>query len=281
VNSQSTLSLSLAVVCYHNSPDELAQLIDSVSIAIGSLKQKYSLEPIVFYLIDNAESVGPEAGFLESLEQLDATVGLSFRLIQGHGNLGYGRAHNLALSGLNSDYHLMLNPDVLLNPDALTIGIDYLQEHSATVLSAPMAIGPDGSRQYLCKRYPSLFTLFVRGFLPQALRRPFAARLARYEMQDLSDTEPTASVPIASGCYMLCRTKQLAAVGGFNENYFLYFEDFDLSLRMGQVGQIAYLPAMKIVHGGGNAAKKGLRHIAYFTRSALRFFNRHGWRWFS
>lgn len=268
------------MVCYHNSPNELQQLFDSVIIALGSLKQEYSLEPIVFNVIDNAESGGLEAGFLAPLEQLGATVGLSFRLIQGHGNVGYGRAHNLAVAGLSSDYHLMLNPDVILNPDALTIGIDYLQEHSSTVLAAPMAIGPDGRQQYLCKRHPSIVTLLVRGFLPQSMRWPFAARLARYEMQDLSASEPTASVPIASGCYMLCRTQPLLEAGGFNESYFLYFEDFDLSLRMGKLGEIAYLPAMKISHGGGNAAKKGIKHIALFFRSGLRFFNTHGWVWF-
>jgi hypothetical protein len=277
VNTQSTLSLSLAVVCYHTKPAELQQLFDSVIAALGRLKQQQPVEPVIFYVIDNSESGGLNAAFLETFNQLGAPLDISFRLIQGHGNVGYGKAHNLALTGLKSDFHLMLNPDVILNQEALSEGLGYMQSRSNTVMAAPHALSHDGQRQYLCKRYPSALTIFVRGFLPKALQKAFALRLALYEMQELPETRPTASVPIISGCFMLCRTQPLIAAGGFNESYFLYFEDFDLSLRLGKVGQIAYLPAMKITHSGGNAAKKGFTHISYFIRSAIRFFNRHGW----
>jgi GT2 family glycosyltransferase len=132
----------------------------------------------------------------------------------------------------------------------------------------------------LCKRYPAVLTLFVRGFIPSSWRKLFAKRLAHYEMHELSDAQPTTSIPIASGCFMLCRSEPLLKLGGFDERYFLYFEDFDLSLRLGKLGFLAYVPAMKICHGGGYAANKGVGHIAMFARSGIRFFNTHGWRWF-
>jgi GT2 family glycosyltransferase len=78
---------------------------------------------------------------------------------------------------------------------------------------------------------------------------------------------------------MLAPTPALRAVGGFDERYFLYFEDFDLSLRLGEHGRLVFEPAMRIVHHGGYAARKGLRHVRYFLRSGIRFFNDHGWRW--
>lgn len=78
---------------------------------------------------------------------------------------------------------------------------------------------------------------------------------------------------------MLCKREVLSEVGGFDDRYFLYFEDFDLSLRLGKQGRLAYVPAMKIIHAGGNTASKGLRHILLFMRSAMRFFNQWGWRW--
>jgi GT2 family glycosyltransferase len=59
----------------------------------------------------------------------------------------------------------------------------------------------------------------------------------------------------------------------------LNFEDFDLSLRLGQHGKLAFLPSMRIVHAGGHAARKGLRHITLFIRSGFRFFKQWGWRW--
>jgi GT2 family glycosyltransferase len=77
---------------------------------------------------------------------------------------------------------------------------------------------------------------------------------------------------------MLCRLVPLQAVGGFSPEYFLYFEDFDLSLRFAGEGQIAYVPAVRITHTGGYAAGKGWRHRRLFLRSAMRFFGRHGWR---
>jgi GT2 family glycosyltransferase len=97
-------------------------------------------------------------------------------------------------------------------------------------------------------------------------------------MRDLPEQEPSTDIPIISGCFMLFRTAALRSVGGFDEHYFLYFEDFDLCLRVHAEGTLAYLPSMHIVHLGGNSARKGLRHIVMFARSGLRFYCTHGWR---
>ena len=99
-------------------------------------------------------------------------------------------------------------------------------------------------------------------------------------MHDLSEREPSVDIPITSGCFMLSRTKSLTEIGGFDERYFLYFEDFDLSLRLGKKGKLAYLPAMRIQHSGGGAGGKGLNHFKMFVRSGVRFFNTYGWRFY-
>ena len=88
-----------------------------------------------------------------------------------------------------------------------------------------------------------------------------------------------AQVLLASGCFMLLRTGPLQSVKGFNEKYFLYFEDFDLSLRLRECGQLMFLPSMVITHHGGYAATKGGGHIRLFVRAGFRFFNDHGWKW--
>jgi GT2 family glycosyltransferase len=77
---------------------------------------------------------------------------------------------------------------------------------------------------------------------------------------------------------MLARTAALQSVGGFNERYFLYFEDFDLSIRLGSQGRLVYNPAIHIVHHGGYAARKGFQHVKYLIRSGITFFQEHGWR---
>jgi GT2 family glycosyltransferase len=58
----------------------------------------------------------------------------------------------------------------------------------------------------------------------------------------------------------------------------MYFEDYDLSLRIGKEATVAYEPKARIVHHGGDAARKGLRHVQWFVASAWRFFSRHGWK---
>jgi len=283
--AQTIVSLSISVVCYHNSLDELQQLIRSSLDAIAHAKALLPLAKIPFILIDNSDdSANPACIPSDVLAEFKAqadSLEVELRLIRGHGNVGYGRGHNLALKPLESRFHLLLNPDITLNEDCISEGLKYLLNEPSAVMASPHATNATGEKQHLCKRYPSVATLFVRGFLPNGWKTQFAARLGRYEMRELSETAPTAPIPIASGCFMLCTSEALLAVGGFDERYFLYFEDFDLSLRLGELGQIAYVPAMKICHGGGYAAKKGIRHIAMFARSGIRFFNTHGWRWFS
>jgi len=199
-------------------------------------------------------------------------------IVAGQGNVGYGRANNLALARVRSDLHLVMNPDVELAQDALVAAAQSLAAHPDVALLAPAVSGDDGQVQYLCKRYPSVWVLFLRGFAPRALRERFAPRLAHYEMRDAIGAEFTPGVPLASGCFMLVRTAAMRVAGGFDPRYFMYFEDYDLSLRIASQGTVAYEPAVRIVHHGGEAARKGWRHVGWFVRSAWRFFSRHGWK---
>ena len=98
------------------------------------------------------------------------------------------------------------------------------------------------------------------------------------EMRDLPEIEESKGIELISGCFMLLDTQVLKLVGGFNESYFLYFEDFDLSIRMRKFGELVYAPNVRIRHSGGGASRKGLSHIFAFVRSSFRFFNTHGWR---
>lgn len=278
MTDQNHISLSISVVCYYPAQEELKALIASLLAALVQAQKSFPLSSVKLFLIDNGDS---EDWGLEDFELALAdhrNLNMEAEIVRGHGNIGYGKGHNLAINVVASDFHLILNPDVVLDVNCLNAGIAYLLKNRNVVLVSPSATGTDGNKQYLCKQYPALFTFLIRGFAPQRLRQSFARRLARYEMQDLSELEPSSNIPIVSGCFMLCRTKSLQAVHGFDPGYFLYFEDFDLSLRIGKLGDISYLPNMHIQHAGGFAAKKGWRHLRYFVNSGLRFYATHGWR---
>jgi GT2 family glycosyltransferase len=158
--------------------------------------------------------------------------------------------------------------------------LDFMDEHPDAGLVTPHIADETGRTQYLCRRYPSLFDLCVRGFAPEKVRRLFRKRLAHYEMRDLiNETEIVWDPSIISGCFMFCRTKLLRDLGGFDARYFLYFEDYDLSLRAHSLARLAYVPRIRLLHHGGVAARKGWLHIRMFSASAFKFFNRFGWKW--
>ncbi|HEV2040585.1 MAG TPA: glycosyltransferase, partial [Casimicrobiaceae bacterium] len=234
-------------------------------------------------LIDNTGTRASAAAVIKVAWEIFRDADVTMNYLHGHANIGYGAAHNLVMHGGNTHYHLVLNPDVELAADALPIAFRFLGEHAEIGVLAPASRRVDGTREYVCKRYPTVFDLALRGFAPRALRQLFRKRLDHYEMRDLVDRvaadETISPIPAMSGSFMFVRRKAIEATGGFDPRFFLYFEDFDWSVRLNRVTRTVYVPAVKIVHHGGGAAKKAPRHIGYFVRSAARFFNKHGWKW--
>ncbi|MFL9947270.1 glycosyltransferase family 2 protein [Paraburkholderia agricolaris] len=266
--------LSVSVVVYRPDPVQLAQTLDSLAVARDALTAARPHLPFELYLVDNGglSDVSSKLSELRAYE-IPATI------IAGHGNVGYGRGHNLAIERSASRYHLVLNPDIDLDHDALIKALDFFEAHLELGLLTPQICDDQGHIQYLCRRFPTLLDLFVRGFLPASARSFFARRLARYEMHDvINGRDIVWDPPIVSGCFMLFRTNVLKKLEGFDPRYFLYFEDYDLSLRTHDVARVAYLPIVRVLHHGGGAARKGSAHLRMFAASAVRFFNRFGWK---
>ncbi|AVR15346.1 glycosyltransferase family 2 protein [Burkholderia sp. SIMBA_043] len=266
--------LSVSIVVYRQNLIELAGTLSTLGVACDQLRAAFPQVKILWYLIDNG-GLGSGLGPLEIAQ----AHSIECEVITGHGNVGYGRGHNLAVEQLATEAHLILNPDVDLDPDALTAGLNFLWSHPETGLLAARTGDEQGCPQYLCRRFPTLVDLAIRGFAPSALRRLFSRRLAHYEMRDvINDHDIVWDPPIVSGCFMLFRTEVLKKLGGFDPRYFLYFEDYDLSLRTHDVARVAYVPSVRVIHHGGGASRKGFAHIRMFAASAFKFYNRFGWR---
>ena len=235
--------------------------------------EQAALLDVALILIDNSEH-GAHASVLRTLAERTGWEGVT--VLFGHGNVGYGAGHNLAIRNATTPAYLVLNPDVEIDANALRAGLATLAQTGVVLVGA---VGRDGNGNpgYLSKRMPSVWTFFLRGFAPTWLRRRFDAHLAHYEYRDLA-TDHASEVILVSGAFMLCRTDALRAVGGFDERYFLHFEDLDLSLRIAQHGRVVSDPQVTLIHHGGNSASRGLNHLRVFVRSGLRFFNTHGWR---
>src|SRR5437763_1328826 len=277
----SPVTLTVSIVTYQPDLALLERCLLALATALDTARDGGILSDANVVLVDNTGSPATAEAVVHLGEERFKGSGVTMNYLHRHTNIGYGSAHNLVMHGGNTHYHLVLNPDVELAPDALVAGLAFLNEHPEIGVLAPEVSAPDGQREFLCKRYPAVLDLALRGFAPAAVRRWFRGRLDRFEMRDAirSASGFVSPVPVMSGCFMLARRKAVDATGGFDPGYFLYFEDFDWSVRLNKVAGSAYVPAVRIVHHGGGAAQKGWRHIARFAKSAARFYRKHGWKW--
>ena len=276
-------TLTVSIVTYRPDLVLLDRTLRTLAVSLVAAREQELMRAANVVLIDNTGTRASAVAVIKVARDIFRDADVTMNYLHGHANIGYGAAHNLVMHGGNTHYHLVLNPDVELAPDALPIAFRFLGEHAEIGVLVPASRRVDGTREYVCKRYPTVFDLALRGFAPRALRQLFRKRLDHYEMRDLVDRvkgdETISPIPAMSGSFMFVRRKAIEATGGFDPRFFLYFEDFDWSVRLNRVTRTVYVPAVKIVHHGGGAAKKAPRHIGYFVRSAARFFNKHGWKW--
>lgn len=253
----------------------LAELVDSFSEAADQLYARKAISASL-WLVDNSDD-GDYFAKLEAFCCRYSDHSLSLRAVKAPGNLGYGGGNNLALQNLNSSYHLVINPDVVVQPDTLWQAVDYLDANDHVAMLSPQVINADGTKHHVVKTYPDCLTLLLRYLGSSYLSRKFAGRLSRYQCDHLVD-QPDTSVELAGGCFQFMRSEIFKQLNGFDDRFFMYFEDYDLSIRAKALGAIAYVPAVKISHAGGDVGRKNWRHHLFFSVSAWRFFNKHGWR---
>lgn len=269
-------SVSVSIVVYFPDAAWLTATLNTLVAALSHARQAGAVRRATICLVDNqsAFSSSPYRAELDAACREFAWIEAD--AISGQGNVGYGRANNLAITRCaGSDFHLVLNPDVKLAEDAITNALHYLRQHLECGMVSPVAMDPDGRPLYLIKRFPDFVTLALRGFATGWIRRRFVARLAAYERREIPFDVTLRDAQIVSGCFMLVRQAVLAKANGFDPAFFLYFEDFDLSYRISKFAGIARIANVRIVHAGGSAADKGWWHVWLFLRSALRFQWKH------
>jgi GT2 family glycosyltransferase len=266
--------LSVSVVLYRGNLDHLRATLCGVRDAIVPSLQEARVY-VVDQSLDDAYSTDSRALCTQIFEEAP----VAWEYLKLDRNAGYGAGHNAALQRDLGEYHLILNPDVELPTNWLADSLAFLDAEPDIVLFATRGKNSQGEEEYLAKRYPTVWVLLLRAFGVRWLKDRCKEQLDHYEMRDLS-TQPVAhDVPLLSGCCLLARTDALRAVRGFDERFFLYFEDYDLAMRMRDLGRVVRFGALQFVHHGGKASKKGWRHILWFTRGGVRFFSRWGWRW--
>ncbi|MBQ3132735.1 MAG: glycosyltransferase [Clostridia bacterium] len=233
--------------------------------ALTSLFREVQDLDLQVYVVDNASSDNTVATVQEHFPQV-TVLPLSE-------NCGFGGGHNAVLPLLDSDYHLILNPDVLFTYDALTPLCEWLDEHTDTVLVTPNVLNPDGTRQAVPRRLPRPEYMLSR---PLAKFGGVFRKWRNAYTMNGSDFDGPTEISFCTGCFMLVRTAALKAVGGFDEDFFLYCEDADLSRRLAAHGRLICLPDVSVTHGWERGSSKNAALRKLHMQSMRRYFAK--WR---
>ena len=197
--------------------------------------------------------------------------------IHNPANPGFGASHNVAIQKameLASKYHFIVNPDIYFEGDVMTPMIEFMASDATIGMMMPQILNEDGSIQNLPKLLPSPFSILRRKInKPAVVYQKF---INEYELRNISK-EVIYNAPVLSGCFTLLNLDAIKKVGMYDDAFFMYFEDWDLSRRMHQHYKTIYFPKVSIVHQYESGANKSKRLFMIFINSAVTYFNKWGW----
>jgi GT2 family glycosyltransferase len=251
--------ITASVVLYKTPPAQILRLYECLANS--------SCRPYV-YVIDNSP----------------APTTLPFEMppwityIHSEANLGYGAGHNVALRQIlgSSKFHFVLNPDTSFAEGELEKMVTFITQHPDVGQLMPKVIYPDGSLQYLCKLIPTPADLLLRRFMIGPFKRLAQRQNQRFELR-FTGYDRQMDVPYLSGCFMLFRTSALQQIGLFDERFFMYPEDIDITRRVNAQFRTLFFPGATIVHDHGRESYRNVRALWIHVRNLVKYFNKWGW----
>ncbi len=259
--------LNISIVLYHPRwEQEVLPLVEEL-LRVKNLRK--------LYLIDNSEEKA-NGEWLEAKGERLKAKGQKLRYIFNGQNLGYGRAHNIALREsvfYKTPFHLVMNSDIRVQAEDIDQMHDFMMQTPEVGQLMPRVVSPDGQQQYLAKRLPTPLDVFGRRFLPAWM---MARRNRRYELRDLNLSRPQ-NAPYLSGCFMFLRMEAVLQARLFDERYFMYPEDIDLTRTIHRNWLTLYYPAWTITHAHTRASYKEKHMLRIHIRNMCRYFNKWGW----
>lgn len=249
--------ISISIVTYETNPDTLKRCLNSII---------HSNLDYLIAIVDNSPT--------DSIRDHIKDYQISYYHLPD--NPGYGAGHNFAIRkvlNIGFKYHLVINADVYFAKNVLKEIISYMDENINVAQLMPKVLNPDGSIQRLCKLVPTPFDLILRRFIPNFL---FKKIRAKFEIRE-SEYEKVLFIPYLSGCFMFLRCSALAKVGIFDERFFMYPEDIDLSRRIAIKYDTIYYPFAAIYHEHGAASYSSMRMLLVHIFNIVKYFNKWGW----
>ncbi|GKQ43150.1 glycosyl transferase family 2 [Companilactobacillus sp. RD055328] len=258
----------------------------TVTVSIVTFNSKYifkTLDSFISDVIDNfpvkiiVHDNGSDEKYLQRLNEYKSEA---IQVVESTENLGFGHGHNQTLADVDTDYFLICNPDIIISRNAFEKMYNYLGESDENVaMLTPKIVGPNGEVQYLIRKKLDIFDYMLR-FIPFGfVKKMFSKRLAAYECRDLDDSRQI--IKYGSGAFMFTRTDVIKQIKGFDERFFMYFEDNDLCDKINHNGNtIMYIPDAVVTHFYGKESHRSFRGFKIFMKSMGQYFNKWGWRFF-
>lgn len=256
-------SLSISIVLYNNKADTLDGIIKNISNVTRNLSK------VDLFLVNNSPSNVQMKQYLEKYSSLRWVHVISPKV-----NNGFGSGNNLVLPYLRSDYHLIMNPDIFIKDEnQVDMMVSYLKKHPHVGLLAPLIKFPNGEVQHLLKRKSTLLDMAIRFVeLPGTKKRRdwFVNLPDGYE-----HTHEAENVP---GSFLFFRTDVFKKIQGFDEKYFLYMEDCDITMKVNQISSTVFFPEATVYHEWQRANRKTAKGILQMMSSMVIYFNKWGWK---
>ncbi|MCT4376634.1 glycosyltransferase family 2 protein [Leuconostoc suionicum] len=256
--------ISMSIVFYNNDISSVNKIVNNLVEVTSTFINKK------IFLINNS----PQNIELNSYLDLLSRSNESLVRITPKENKGFGAGHNSVLQYLSSDYHFVVNPDIYIqDANVFTTIVDYLEKNLDYGLLSPLIKYPNGETQHLLKKESTVFDMALRFVgLPIFKKRQesFISLPDGY-----NHTHDAENVP---GSFMVFRTTVFKKVNGFDESYFLYMEDSDVTKAVNQVSKTVFLQNTVVYHEWQRENRKSVRGILTMLHSMGIYFNKWGWK---
>lgn len=250
------LMITISIITYKTEIKELQKCLESLRTEMVSK----------IYVIDNSQQDYLKK-FCERIEKV--------KYIPNE-NVGYGAAHNIAIRKVmdsGATYHLVLNSDVYFEPNALERITEYMDNNEDIAMVQPNIVYPNGEMQYTCRLLPTPANLIFRRFLPKKMVEGMNYRY----MLKMFDHKSELNVPYHQGSFMFFRVECFKKVGLFDERYFMYPEDIDITRRMHKYYRTMFWPGVTVVHAHRAASYKSKKMLKIHMWNMIKYFNKWGW----
>lgn len=248
--------ITASIVSYHHRSCEIREIMDCVLAA-----------PVdKLFIIDHSSD-----DRLRELERVSERV----RYIHSI-NRGYGAGHNIAIREaieLGSIYHIVVNPDIYFKNGVLERLIEYMDKNKDVGQIMPKVYYPNGDLQCLCKLIPTPLDLIFKRFLPHFLTEK---RMYKFQLR-FTGYDKIMNVPYLSGCFMFFRISVLQEIGLFDERFFMYPEDIDITRRIHEKYKTIFFPDVFIIHAHAAASKTNFKMLKVHILNMIKYFNKWGW----